>query len=152
MNDNIKKYMLSTKEKILLWLNNYEFGESVIDSVRFARYCAMDYFALNIVDSNDKDFAEGQDFLFTLSLEPIEEIQLKKYLLKQKKVVLDHITTRGYNLGSHLYQFYLQYMCDELDDIEKSIFLENYVAMIKDIRGEEIANQKSRSLEKRLEI
>jgi len=152
MSNNIKKYKLSTNEKILLWLNNYELGESIIDSIRFARYCAMDQFASRMVKSNNKDFTEGQDFLFTLSLDQITEIQLKKYLLKQKKVILNHIIKRGYNLGSHLYQFYLQYMCDELDNVEKNIFLEKYVNMVKDIKGEEIADQKRKTLEKTILI
>ena len=152
MSDNIEKYKLSATKKILIWLTNYELGESIINSVRATRYWAMDQFASNLVNANDKVFEGEQDFLFTLSLDPITEIQLKKYLLKQKKVILNYITNNEYNLGSHLYQFYLQYTCDELDELEKNVFLKNYASMLKDLKGEKIANQKVISLKKRLNI
>ena len=138
--------------KILIWIRNYEFGEPIMESIKFARYYAMDEFASNIVASNDRDFSEEQDFLFTISLDTTTENQLKRYLLKLKKLILKHISTRGYYMGSHLYQLYLQFLFCELNDKEKKIFLENYIEMVKDLRGEYIANQKNRCLEKRLSI
>ncbi|MBE6152772.1 MAG: hypothetical protein E7166_00900 [Firmicutes bacterium] len=150
MENNIDKYKLSNMRKILIWLENYEFGEPIMDSIRFARYDAMDQFASNIVACNDKDFSDEQDFLFTLSMNPTTENQLKMYLLKQKKLILKHISTRGHYMGSHLYQLYLQFLFCELNDEEKKIFLENYIEMVKDLRGENIANQKNNRLEKTL--
>ena len=53
-------------------------------------------------------------------------------------------------MGSHLYQLYLQFLVYELNDEEKKVFLENYIEMVKDLRGENIANQKNNRLEKTL--
>lgn len=150
MENYIDKYKLSNMRKILMWLKNYEFGEPIMESIRFARYYAMDKFASNIVACTDKVFSDEQDFLFTLSMNPTTENQLKMYLLKQKKLILKHISTRGYYMGSHLYQLYLQFLIYELNDEEKKIFLENYIEMVKDLRGENIANQKNSRLEKKL--
>ena len=150
MENNIDKYKLSNMKKFLIWLNNYEFGGPIIESIRFVRYHAMDQFASNIVACSDKAFSDEQDFLFTLSMNPTTENQLKMYLLKQKKLILKHISTRGYYMGSHLYQLYLQFLVRDLNDEEKQIFLENYIETVKDLRGENIANQKNSRLEKTL--
>lgn len=62
MENNIDKYKLSNMRKILIWLENYEFGEPIMETIRFARYHAMDQFASNIVACNDKVFSDEQDF------------------------------------------------------------------------------------------
>ena len=53
-------------------------------------------------------------------------------------------------MGSHLYQPYLQFLICELNDEKKKIFLENYIEMVKDLHGENIANQKNNRLKKTL--
>lgn len=150
MKNNIDKYKLSNKEKFLMWVKGYEFGEPIMDSIRFVRYYAMDQFADNIVHRNDRDFSSEQDFWFTLSLDKSTENQLKMYLLKQKKLILKHMSKRGYYMGSYLYQLYLQFLACDLTEEEKKIFLENYIEMVKGVRGEKIADEKNIRLKKRL--
>ena len=151
-NNNIRKYKYSALKQILSWVGNYELGEDIVESIRFTRFRATDIFADNLVASQAKTQVEDSDFLFNLCINPIMEIKLKKYLLRQKKVVLKHIESRGYFMGSHLYQLYLQYLSQELNDMEKGVFLDNYITTIKDLKGEDISVQKRKCLEEKIHL
>lgn len=153
MNDNnIRKYKYSTLKQILSWIGNYELGEDIAESIRFTRFRATDIFADNLVAGQDKAHVKDGDFLFNLCINPIMEIKLKKYLLRQKKVVLKHMESRGCFIGSHLYQLYLQYLPQELNDMEKRILLDNYITTIKDLKGEDISVQKRKCLEEKMHL
>lgn len=152
MGSSLKKYQLNSFEKLVLWLNNYELGEPFIDSIRFVRYYSVSQMAENVVYANEKVYSDNEDFLFTLVIDEQLESELKSYLYRNKNMIIKHINKRGYNIGSYLYQFYLQYLYDQLSIEEKRLFLEKYIIMLKDIRGSVIANEKLDILERKLNL
>ena len=146
--NNIKKYQLSNKEKILLGLNNWELD--TINTINLVKFYSLEYFAELMVLSHNKSNDPKQNFEFTLIIEPNLEEELKKYLLKYKDFVIRYIVSEGYVHNSYLYQLYLQYASYYLTDIEKIIFLNCYANTISRTKGSDYALQKRKTLEKKL--
>ncbi len=153
MKENVlKKYQLSNMKKMLLWLENYEFGESICDSISWAKFYIIDRFADNLVEMHDKDRSQDQEFDYTLIMDPVVEESMKKYLLKQKDFVLGYISSDRKFPNSSLYQLYLQYLPYDLTEVEKSILLDGYVHSLADKKGQHYAFQKRMKLEESLHI
>ena len=151
-NNSIKKYQVSKMEMMLLWLKNYEFGDPLNGSIDFVKFHTIDKFADFFVHSHNRNDESNQEFRFTLIIEPEEEEELKKYLLTQKDFVIHYIVSTGYFTGSHLYQLYLQYLPNELTEVEKNILLDGYISMMTDLRGSNYTLHKRKCLEQRLNI
>ena len=147
---SIKKYQLSIKEKTKILFQNYEFGMPIISSLKNTKFDTIDEFADRLVFYNERD--KDQDFLFTVQIESELEQYVKKYLIKRKKFVYNYTTENENFLNSHIYQLLLQYIPYELTDVEKSIFLDAYINMVTDLRGNSISEQRRKRLEKRLNI
>ncbi len=142
-------YSKSKIDLLKLWLNNYEFGESLRDITEWVRFQAIDEFAQKLVlnKSHNKD----NFFDFRINLEASEESTLCDYLLKRKSFVIRYILKRGsFSPNTYLYQLYLQYLPDQLNEIEKNILLEGYLHMLRELQGENYADGKRLSLVKEI--
>lgn len=80
----LKQYEPSLTEKIMIFFNTYEFGDSLVDGINNAKYLYLDSFAENFIKAQENIDHDTEDFLFEMELEPEVEMQLRKYLLKQK--------------------------------------------------------------------
>lgn len=151
-NNVVNKYQLSTMRKLVVLLNNYDFGMSISESIQSTKFIIINEFADTIVMqfSNHKDVE--QDFAFDLDMNSVEEDTLKKYLLKEKNFFLRYIVSQNEFVSSHLYQLYLQYLSYELTEVEKSILLNGYINQLTDLRGSEYSSQKRKTLEQSLRI
>ena len=149
---SLKIYQVSFKEKIKYALRNYDETISIKKSVEETKFYSLDELADRIMYHHDKNNDNNQDFLFSLSIKPELENELKEYLIKNKEFILDYIVFKTEFINTHLYQLYLEYIPYELTEIEKSILLDGYIKMITDLRGKNIANQKRIRLEKRLNL
>lgn len=152
----MKKYVLSnyklTKiELIMLWLNNYEFCESLIDSTEWVKFQSIDEVADRLVRT--KEHNQNEFFRFSLNLDSNEENELRDYLLKRKSFIISHILKRGsFSPSTHLYQLYLQYLPYQLNEVEKNILLDGYMNMLKKLYGDNCITQKRLCLEKNLNL
>ena len=151
-NNVVNKYQLSTMRKLVLLLNNYDFGMPINETIQSTRFVIINEFANTIVMqfSNHKDVE--QDFTFDLNMNPVEENSFKKYLLKEKNFFLRYVASKNQFVSSHLYQLYLQYLSYELTEVEKSILLNGYIKQLTDLKGSEYSSQKRKTLEKFLKI
>lgn len=86
-NNVLNKYLLSKREQIILWLNNYEFGESLIDVTNWTKFAIMDEFAQRLVMCNEKE----PDEYFRLLLDESEENAIRDYLSKNRFFALKYI-------------------------------------------------------------
>ncbi len=146
----LSKYLLSKSEVIILWLNNYEFGESLIDVTNWTKFAIMDEFAQRLVMCNEKE--PDEYFRFRLLLNESEENAIRDYLSKNRFFALKYICTRkSFEPYTHLYQLYLQYLSYELNEIEKSILLDGYLHMLADLQANNIG-QKRIMLERKLNL
>lgn len=144
-------YLLTKMELLMLWLNNYEFGESLLEITEWVKFQAMDEFAQRLVRA--KKCSKDETFLFNLILDDNEEKSLYNYLLKRKEFVIKYIFNRkSFSPNTHLYQLYLQYLSNKLNEVEKSIMLDGYLHMLADLRGDSYALTKRVSLEKKLRL
>lgn len=144
-------FRLTNMELIMLWLNNYEFGESLIDITEWVKFHSIDEFATRLVTS--KEHSSDEYFRFNLNLDGNEENNLRDYLLKRKRFVMRHIWNRkSFSPNTHLYQLYLQYLHNQLNEVEKSFLLDAYLHMLIDLQGSNYANEKRLSLEKKLNL
>ena len=151
-NNFVNKCQLSAMRKLVVLLNNYDFGMSISESIQSTKFIIINEFANTIVMqfSNHKDVE--QDFAFDLNMGPVEEETLKKYLLKEKNFFLRYIGSQNEFVSSHLYQLYLQYLSYKLTEVEKSILLNGYIKQLTDLKGSEYSSQKRKTLEKFLKI
>ena len=149
---SLKIYQVSFKEKIKYALRNYDETISIKKSVEETKFYSLDELADRIMYHHDKNNDNNQDFLFSLSIKPELENELKEYLIKNKEFILDYIVFKTEFINTHLYQLYLEYIPYELTEIEKSILLDGYIKMITDLRGKNVAIQKRIRLEKRLNL
>ena len=150
-NNGLGFYKSTKMELLMLWLNNYEFGESLIDITEWVKFQSIDEFAQRLVMTK----AHNQDelFRFNLHLDDNEENDLRDYLLKRKSFVVRHILNRkSFSPNTHLYQLYLQYLPDQLNEVEKNILLDGYLHMLVDLQGGIYATEKRLSLEKKLNL
>ena len=149
-----KKYQLSPSKKIKYILNNYELSLIGIHSIEMKeiKFHTIEYFIDNLMGDYKGNFDKNQDFLFTIDLEPQIANELRRFLIKHKKFVVDYVSTSKISRGSHVYQAYLQYIPFILTDREKNIFLNSYINMVNDLRGTEIAEEKRKRLEYTLNI
>lgn len=144
-------YKLTKRELIILWLNNYEFGESLIDITEWVKFKSIDELVDKLVMT--KEHNPDEFFRFSLNLDGNEESELRDYLLNRKTFVISHILKRrSFSPGTHLYQLYLQYLPDQLNEVEKNILLDGYLHMLIDLQGSNYANEKRLSLEKKLNL
>lgn len=90
-------------------------------------------------------------FRFRLTLDANEINFLKSYLLSNKDFVVKYILSNDYFEGTHLYQFYLQYLSHELTDIEKYLFLDGYFKMMTDLYAKDYTLQRKK-IEKKLRL
>lgn len=149
--NNLDAYQMTKTKLIMLWLNNYEFGESLIAITEWVKFQSIDEFASRIVMS--KEHNQDEYFQFKLNLNSNEEKILRDYLLKRKLCVMNHILNRKSFLpNTHLYQLYLQYLSDRLNDVEKSLLLDGYLHMIIDLQGDNCDNEIRLSLENHLNL
>lgn len=138
-NNDLSAYQLTKKELFMLLLCNYEFGESLKDIMDWVKFQSIDEFAQRQVRSRASDADEY--FRFCLNLDAIELNYLREYLLKRKSFVVNHILSRkSFEPYTHLYQLYLQYLPDKLNEVEKGILLDGYFHMLKDLQGEDLCN------------
>ena len=149
---SLKIYQVSFKEKIKYALRNYDETISIKKNVEETKFYSLDELADRIMYHHDKNNDNNQDFLFSLSIKPELENELKEYLIKNKEFILDYIVFKTEFINTHLYQLYLEYIPYELTEIEKSILLDGYIKMITDLRGKNVAIQKRIRLEKRLNL
>lgn len=149
-----KKYQLSPSNKIKYILNNSDFSLVGTHSIgmKELKFYTIEYFIDNLIRDYQGNFDENQDFVFTIDLEPQIANELRRFLIKHKKFVVDYISTGKISRGSHVYQAYLQYIPFILTDREKNIFLNSYINMVNDLRGTEIAEEKRKRLEYTLDI
>lgn len=150
-NNGLGVCQLTKKELIMLWFNNYESGESLIDITEWVKFQSIDEFAQRFIMS--KEHKLGDDFYFNLNLDGNEENALRNYLLKRKSFVVKYILNgKSFSPYTHLYQLYLQYLPDQLNEIEKNVLLAGYLHMLTDIQGDNYAATKRISLEKKLNL
>ena len=150
-NNGLDVYQLTKIELIMLWLSNYEFGESLIDITEWVKFQSIDEFASRLIMA--KKNSQDKFFRFSLILDESEENNLRNYLLKRKSFVIKHILNRkSFAPNTHLYQLYLQYLPDQLNEIEKNILLDGYLHMLTDLQGDTYATIKRLSLEKKLNL
>ena len=147
----IKNYQLSIKDKLDILLRNYDLG-MFVETLKLTKFVSIDEFATRLVYFHDKNHSNEQDFVFTANLEPALENELRKYLIKHKKFIFDYTISQEQFINSHIYQLYLQYIPYELTMIEKSVFLDAYINMVTDLRGNVISEEKRKKLEKSLHI
>jgi len=144
-------YLLTKMELLMLWLNNYEFGESLLEITEWVKFQAMDEFAQRLVRA--KKCSKDETFLFNLILDDNEEKSLYNYLLKRKEFVIKYIFNRkSFSPNTHLYQLYLQYLPSQLNEVEKNILLDGYMNMLKKLYGDNCIAQKRLFLEKNLNL
>lgn len=137
------RYQLTKIQLLLLWLKNYEFGESLIDITRWVKFYALDESINRLIMNSQK--CGDENFRFKLNLSLDEEDSLCTYLLERKDFVIRYIIDRkSFEPYTHLYQLYLQYLPYELDEIEKNIFLEGYFLMLSDLYGKDYRKDKVR--------
>lgn len=148
---DIKECQLSLKEKLGIFLRNYEIGQ-FNETLKLTKFVAIDEFAESLILRHDKNFNTDQDYHFTINMKPSTQEELKEFLTKHKKFILDFIVSNNYFPGSHIYQLYLQYIPQELNEIEKSILLDGYIIMLTDLKGQNYSNDKRKRLEKKLNI
>lgn len=150
-NNGLGVCQLTKKELIMLWFNNYESGESLIDITEWVKFQSIDEFAQRFIMS--KEHKLGDDFYFNLNLDSNEENALRNYLLKRKSFVVKYILNGKYfSPYTHLYQLYLQYIPDQLNEIEKNILFDGYLHMLADIQGDNYATTRGISLKKKLNL
>ncbi len=148
--DTIKKYKLPATRVALLWLENYEVCPSFKDSYYFAKYESLNTFIDNFVKDHPK--VEDENGLrFQLILNPIETEVLKMYLLKNKNFFINYLKKMGRFKGNHLYQLYLQYLSYELNEVEKTLFLDGYFRMLEDLYRKDYTLLRKK-VEKRLHL
>lgn len=150
MSNCIKRYKLSLRDKTKILFQNYESGTPIIETLQNAKFDTIDEFANRLSYCTDRE--RKTDFLFELKLEPETIEPLKDYLRKQKKFIYDYTTSRTEFLDSPIYQLLLQYIPNELTDMEKNMFLDSYINMITSSRGRGISEERRKKLEKRLNI
>ena len=144
-------YKLTKMELIILWLNNYEFGESLIDITEWVKFKSIDELVDKLVMT--KEHNPDEFFYFSLNLDGNEESELRDYLLNRKTFVTSYILKRrSFSPGTHLYQLYLQYLSDQLNEVEKNILLDGYLHMLAELYGDDSIMQKRFSLEKKLNL
>ncbi len=128
-NGTLSNYQMPKKEVAMLWLNNYECCESIKDLTIWTRFQSIDELSQRLVMNKPKE--KDEDFRFRLTLNVNEEMNLQDYLLKRKKFIVNYIYKRGsFSPGTHLYQFYLQYLPHELNEVEKNILLDGYMLLL----------------------
>lgn len=140
---NTQKIPLSTK--ISLWTNNFDINP--IEAAKRAKYDCINYYVNKLVETHDKKTSENDIFRFVLLMEPKEINNLRYFLKKHKKFIINHIKENGSFSPSHLYQFYLYYIPYELTEFEKYVFLNGYISTLTDIKGPSFSNQKRKKLE-----
>lgn len=150
-NKNMKKYELSKMEKLILWLENCEYGDYFYESIKWAKFQSINECIDKFVTMHEEN-EDKSDYHFTLTLDHAEEEALKQYLLKNKDFVIEYIVSTGYTLGTHLHQLYLQYIPDKLNDVEKGVFLNGYIRMLEDLHGESYSFQRRHHLEQKLHL
>lgn len=149
---SLKIYQVPIQTKAQIVLEYYEFGMPIIESLADAKFNIMNKFARNMVNMCDKEHNVDSDFFFQLCLEPKEVDELRKFLSKHKKFIFKYIISQDEFVNSHIYQLYLQYIPHKLTEVEKSIFLDAYINMIANLRGNVISNEKRKKLEEHLRI
>lgn len=147
----LRNYQMTKEELIILWLSNYEFGESLKDITDWTKFHSIDEFAQRLVMCKKID--QDEYFRFRLNLDGTEEMALREYLLKRKSFVVKYIFSReSFSPYTHLYQLYLQYLSYELNEVEKDFLLDGYIHMLADLQGDSYAATKRKSLEKKLNL
>ena len=100
-----------------------------------------------------KEHNQDEFFRFSLNLNSNELNELRDYLLKRKAFIINHILKRGsFSPYTHLYQLYLQYLPDNLNEIEKSFLLDGYSNMLRELYGYDNIIQRRLSLEEKLNL
>lgn len=149
-NTGLNKYKLTRKEVIKLCVINYEFGESLANFNDFVKFQTINGFANRLIMGIDHK--DDENYRFSLNLDANEENSLRDYLLKRKSFVVNHIMKSGsFTPYTHLYQLYLQYLPDKLNDVEKNILLVGYINMLEDLYGIDYTEKRA-SLEKKLNL
>lgn len=149
-NNSLDKYKLTRKEVIKLYVINYEFGEPVANLNDFVKFQTINEFADRLIMGIDHK--DDENYRFSLNLDANEKNSLRDYLLKNKSFVGNHIKKSGsFTPYTHLYQLYLQYLPDKLNDVEKTIFLAGYINMLEDLHGIDYTEKRA-SLEKILNL
>ena len=77
----------------MLWLNNYEFGESLINITEFVRFQSINELADRLI--RFKEHNQDKFFRFSLNLNSNEQNELRDYLLKRKTFIINHILKHG---------------------------------------------------------
>ena len=152
-NNELGVYPLTKIELLMLWLNNYEFGEPLLDITEWVRFQSIDEFSQRLVRT--KEHNQDEFFRFKLNLDSDEISMLREYLLKRKSFVISYILKRGsFSPNTNLYQLYLQYLPYQLNEIEKNILLDGYMHMLNDLHGygDNCITKKRLSLEKKLNL
>lgn len=150
--NNIKKFELPLNQKIKMVFEHCELGTPIVETLKNVRFQTIDEFASRVMQAHKSDFSENQDFAFTIKPEPETINQLREYLVKNKKFVYNYTISQEHFINSHIYQLYLQYIQYKLTNVEKSVFLDAYISMITDLKGNVISDEKRKRLERRLQI
>lgn len=146
----IQEYQLSISEKKRILIKNFKLGVPLTETLNIIKFEKVDEFVNRVVYSYDRKMEH--DFLFTLQLQ-VEEVEyLKLFLLKYKKFIYNCVTTKDEFFNSHIFQLFLQYIPNELTEVEKSVFLDAYIKMLTELRGNAFSCQTRRILEKKLNI
>lgn len=148
----IQKYELSLGSKTKIFVENYEFGMPIIETLKSVKFRSVDEFANSLVLER-ADYNQKQDFLYCI-YDPKSYIikELKQYLIKHKKFIIDYIVSIGFFPNTHIYQLYLQYIPEELTEVEKNILLDGYISMLTELKGNDISLEKRKRLEQTLHI
>lgn len=152
MTTAITKYELPLGRKMKIFVENYEFGMPIIETLKSVKYKAIDEFANNLVLAH-ADYDKKQDFLYVIDDPKFTIIKdLKLYLVEHKDFIINYIVSNGFFPNSHIYQLYLQYIPEELNEVEKNILLDGYISMLSEIKGNKISLEKRKILEQTLHI
>lgn len=142
----------SIGKTLKLFLENYEFGMPIIETFKLLKYREIDNL-LNDLVIDCADYNKKQDFLYTIEyVDSYTLEELKQYLIKHKKFIIDYIVSNGFFPNTHIYQLYLQYIPEELSEVEKNILLDGYISMLSELKGKNISFEKRKKLEKTLHI
>lgn len=95
----------------------------------------------------NKKSEDNDGFRFRLNLDESEANTLRKYLLKRKYFAINYILNRGSTSSNiHLYQLYLQYLSNKINEVEKSVLLESHLYILVDRYGKDCTESKRTSI------
>lgn len=92
-NNGLGIYKLTKIKLIMLWLNNCEFDESLIDIAEWVKFQSTDEFADGLIKT--KEHNQDEFFRFSLDLNSNKKNELRDYLLKIKVFIISYILKFG---------------------------------------------------------